>query len=43
MKRYCQLKSKWADSLSLASNLKAEHSLSDEVVSGLIVGQIHLT
>ncbi len=37
MKRYCQLKSKWADSLSLASNLKAEHSLSDEVVYGLIL------
>ena len=43
MKRYCQLKSKWADSLSLANNLNAEHSMSDEFVYCLIVGHIHLT
>jgi hypothetical protein len=40
---YCQLKSNGANFLPQASNLNAEQSMSDEFVSGLIVGHIHLT
>jgi len=40
---YCQLKSNWADFLPWAGYLNAEQSMSDEYVSGLIVGQINLT
>ncbi len=41
--RHCQLKSNWVDFLPRVSNLNAEQSRSDEFVSGLIVGHIHLT
>jgi len=40
---YCQLKSNWADFLPRAGNLKAEQSMSDEFVYGLMVGRIHFT
>jgi transposase-like protein len=42
-RRYCQLKSNWADFLPWAGNMNAEQSMSYEFVFGLNFVQIRLT